>query len=256
MANNVAKLKLSNDRKVSQLVSEKTGSPKIPNSFGLPAKQSCPGATEVCKEICYAFQLERVWKGVANVTQHNYDVLKQVSRSPSKTYDLLSDLIAEYNRIYENKNSKLDYELENVFRIHWDGDFFSANYAKAWARVIKDNPQISFWAYTRSFTIKLNVIPYLYDIDNLALYLSVDKANAKYAKDVKRHYPNVRIALLDDTFAEAQEQFVNLFDRKAPPCPAETGKYKLHSGGKGACVNCMMCVDSKNHVLFAKTKEN
>ena len=61
------KLKRSKDRKVANSLTASNGV-RIANSFGLPAGRdySCPSATSVCSQICYAGQLENSARNAIN----------------------------------------------------------------------------------------------------------------------------------------------------------------------------------------------
>src|SRR3954465_8629958 len=70
-------LRRSADRKVANLVSPNGKTPKIANSFGLPAGRaySCPGATATCERVCYAGKLEGLYKGLQQVLTSNLEQL-------------------------------------------------------------------------------------------------------------------------------------------------------------------------------------
>jgi hypothetical protein len=141
---------------------------------------------------------------------------------------------------------------DRLFRIHHDGDFFSRTYASAWARVIRNNPSVQFWAYTRSFIPGANVVDILADIPNLALYLSVDADNASWAPVVRAEWPSVRIATLTETFAEGSALMAELGQaRPGAACPEVKGAVPLISKAGGACVACGLCVTGKADIRFA-----
>ena len=51
---------------------------------------------------------------------------------------------------------------KKIIRIHVSGDFFNINYLKAWILVAQRNPNLTFYAYTKSLTYwieELNNIP-------------------------------------------------------------------------------------------------
>src|SRR5687768_10120376 len=125
----MAILKRSNDRKVSPAVrvTAKSQTVKSANSFGLPSGKafSCPGATSICESICYAGKLEKIYKGVREVLTHNFDALQGLNMLQMAA--LLNDMIDEFRAESDKKGHA------KVFRIHWDGDFFSMDYARAWA---------------------------------------------------------------------------------------------------------------------------
>ena len=117
------KLKRSMDRKVTNAVSKNGKTPTIANTFGLPAGKdfSCPNQTPTCAKVCYAGKLEKVYKGVRDVLMHNWDLLSNAS--PEDMIFLLDEMIVDFKKDCDKRNA------EKLFRIHWDGDFFSDAYA-------------------------------------------------------------------------------------------------------------------------------
>lgn len=241
-------LKLSNDRKVSPLSrwkeSSKRWEPMVPNAFGLPAgKQgSCPGETPFCNG-CYAARTEKVFTSAGRLVAHNLDLLQGTDTAG------MVALLVEAVNAFEAKATK--HGAEKVFRIHWDGDLFSMDYARAWGRVIRMFPNVQFWLYTRSFEF---VAPFE-GVANVGVYLSVDEYNATAAKQAKQANPWVKLAFCADTW-EATEALAASFEgeRKGPRCPELTGKLAMvGADGKGACVTCGLCVFGKNNVRFSKS---
>lgn len=150
---------------------------------------------------------------------------------------------------------------EPIFRIHWDGDFYSLAYARAWAIVIAENPDIRFWAYTRSFRGRVNVVPTLASLENLTLYLSVDRDNAGAARTILRGYPNARAATLTDTATDGATMLADLGRAYAPACPENTRRIPLvlagrgpNGNGAGACAACGLCIRGTRDVRFAIAK--
>ena len=188
----------SKDRKVTNAVSPNGKTPTIANSFGLPAGKaySCPGATTVCEKVCYAGKLEKVYKGVRNILVSNYEQL--VNASYLEMVALLNEMIGDFRKDCEKRNA------EKLFRIHWDGDFFSHDYAMAWKVAIVLNPDVQFWAYTRSDF----AVPILYDVENLALYFSTDSANRALGIRMKKQY-GVKLAYLAKDFATGKSDFAD-----------------------------------------------
>lgn len=252
------KLKLSNDRKVTPKAKLNSGqwTPEIPNAFGLPAHVSCPGKTAVCESICYAFKLERAYTNVSKLLKHNWDLLQECGDNVKAISSLLDVLIEDYIEAHERVEKLRKTEYPKVFRIHWDGDFYSVAYAKAWSKTIRNYPDIQFWAYTRSFQAPVNVVPYLKEIDNLSLYLSVDSENESKSKRVLARYEDIHVAMLGSTFEGALISISELTGKKAPKCPEQTGRYPLVTDNQqGACVECTLCVQGNNNVLFSISKK-
>lgn len=240
-------LKLSHDRKVSPRgiwqASRKRWVPTIPNSFGLPAGLTCPGATSFCTS-CYAARLEPAWPGIADLVDHNLRLLDDAGGLAGMTA-LLAEAISRY-RTEASRRGLTD--QERVFRIHWDGDFHSLDYAHAWRAVISTSPDIQFWTYTRSFTDPVDVVPILAGLDNLALYLSADPDNIDAARAQADRHPDVHLALCDVDYASARALAP---DRPQLVCPENAERIPLMAGGVGACVSCRLCPDGKRDVLFS-----
>ena len=234
----------SKDRKVTNAVSPNGKTPTIANSFGLPAGKdySCPGATSVCEKICYAGKLEKVYKGVKNILISNFEQL--LATDELGMVALLDEMIQDFKKDCDKRNA------EKLFRIHWDGDFFSLEYARAWAFVIRMNPDVQFWAYTRSEF----AVPILVGIANLSLYFSTDSANRVLGIKLKKQY-GVKLAYLANTFAEGKADFATIQDKAAVPCPENNRKLKLITEKGSACVVCSQCVFNRNDILFSASKK-
>jgi hypothetical protein len=233
----------SKDRKVTNAVSPNGKTPTIANTFGLPSGKaySCPGATSVCEKICYAGKLEKVFKGVKAVLLTNWEQLKDASQEQMEA--LLYQMIDEFDKDCDKRNA------ERLFRIHWDGDFFSDTYTVAWRNVIKAFPKIQFWVYTRSDF----AIPILTGIDNLALYFSTDDDNWQLASELKKS-TGVKLAYLANNFAMGKERMLSITVKSAIPCPENAKKLPLISDKGSACVTCGQCVFARNDILFSASK--
>jgi hypothetical protein len=234
----------SKDRKVTNAVSPNGKSPTIANTFGLPSGKafSCPGATSVCEKICYAGNLERIYKGVKEILFKNWDQLKD-AKYPEMVR-LLDEMIVDFKKDCDKRNA------EKLFRIHWDGDFFNVQYAIAWAAVIKKHSDVQFWVYTRSAF----AVPVLQNISNLALYFSADDANFELASELKEK-TGVKLAYLAENFAMGKERMLSITPKSAIPCPENAKKLKLISDKGSACVTCGQCVYERNDILFSRSKK-
>lgn len=245
------RLTLSKDRKVTNAVMPSGKTARIANAFGLPSgtEWSCPGATSICEKVCYAGKLETIYSGVRNVLLRNWNILNiaDAMGGIGAMVSVLAEMVGEFVAECDKWNA------EKVFRIHWDGDFFSEDYATAWAHVIHFFPNVQFWVYTRSFTPSLNVVPILADLPNLALYLSVDSANVRYATKVKAAHPGVNYAWLAQDFATGRRDIPS--GDKVYNCPENGKRIPLISEKGSACVRCNVCVTGKGAVVFSVTKK-
>jgi len=243
-------LKRSNDRKTANLSNRAGKQPLIANAFGLPAGQaySCPGATTVCESVCYAGKLEKVFPSMRALLEHNWQILSNADYGTMVSE--LNAMVREFIADCEKRGA------EKAFRIHWDGDFFSREYASAWANVIRRNPDVTFWVYTRSFTNRLNVIDIIADIPNLSVYLSVDVANEEWADVIIAEYPTVMVASLSDTMDNAAKVIERVRGNNKPgaKCPELIGAIPLIDIKGGACFTCQLCPKGKADIRFASSK--
>lgn len=231
----------SKDRKVTNSVTP-GGQPRIANAFGLPSGKaySCPGQTSICERICYAGKIEKQYTNVRRVLLHNWQIVSNSTKF--ELAEMLNEMLAEFRAESEKFAAPKD------FRIHWDGDFFSRDYAQAWRIAILANPDIRFWVYTRSFTPELNVTDILEDLPNLTLYLSVDSDNIEYAAEVTAL---ANWAYLADTFDDGR----NAIGRGAYACPENGKRLPLITPKGSACIRCGICIDGRGDVLFSVSKK-
>jgi ferredoxin len=238
------KLKRSNDRKVANAVSPNGKTPTIANTFGLPSGKaySCPGETSVCSKVCYAGKLEKIYKGVRDTLLHNWNLLKDADHDTMEA--LLQDMIDDFKKDCDKRNAP------KLFRIHWDGDFFSDEYAFAWKHIVLNNPDVQFWVYTR---VKSAAV-ILKGIDNLSLYFSADSENIKTAVELKQEY-GVRMAYLAQNFKMGQDQLKELISKPGAKCPENAKRIPLISTNGSACVSCGLCVYNKADIVFSASKK-
>lgn len=229
----------SKDRKVANSVT-KSGNPNIANSFGLPAgkEYSCPEQTDFCGKICYAVKLEKIYKGVKSNLIANWESVKD------SDFDTLVESLDSMITAFENECDRKN--ADKLFRIHWDGDFFSNDYTRAWSAVIANHPDTHFWVYTRvlASAMVLNLAKH----SNLALYFSADIDNLHFANIAKDK--GINIAFVGKTFAEGKEYFP-----KATKCPENNKALPLISEKGSACKVCGLCVMGRKDVLFSTSKK-
>jgi hypothetical protein len=238
------KLKRSNDRKVANLVTKNGKQAAIANTFGLPAGKnfSCPGATSVCESVCYAGKLEKLFPGVKTNLLHNWALLKDASNDTMVS--LLNEMIVEFKADCVKKDAPM------LFRIHWDGDFFSDAYAYAWKTVIDKHADVQFWVYTRVKSAAL----ILKDVSNLSLYYSTDDENKEIAFDLKTN-SKVRLAYLGKTFSATENTMKELTGKPGAKCPENNKSIPLISSNGSACVSCGLCVYGKADIRFSASKK-
>ena len=237
------KLKRSNDRKVTNRVDTKGVSSLLKNTFGLPSgiAYSCRGETPTCKRVCYAGKLEKLYPSVRALLLHNWLLLKDADEDTMVS--LLDDMIQSYLKDC-NKHPSVD----KIFRIHWDGDFFSDEYTVAWATVIQRHPSIQFWVYTRvESSARI-----LQGINNLALYYSTDRDNESIGISLRAI--GIKLAYLEDTFETGGIRLKVITGKVGAMCPENKGVIPLISTLGSACGVCRLCVDNRTDIRFSITK--
>lgn len=271
----VPDLHVANDRKTRFY-------PTQDNTFGLPAGPielggSCPWCTRGkggCFHIpegrrspdCYAYNIERAFKEAGRRIRENMDLLESASRMDWALQKMVSGF-RDKTKAYAKKKG-LDPRKLLKFRIHWAGDMFSDEYAMAWAKVCRDNPDITFWTYTRSY----DRAHFLAGMPNLKLYLSTDMDS--WEKGVRTFMAlggpcdkNLGVAFMAKTEEEILEckrligshperfgvdkGLVQLFSAASAPvskCPVDLGRMEL----TGACSKCKMCFSQGSQFLWFK----
>jgi hypothetical protein len=243
----MATLKASKDRKVANVVNKAGKQALIANAFGLPAgdKFSCGGMTAVCESICYANKLEILFPAVRTLLMHNWDLLKDADYDTTVT--LLDEVICEFEAASDKRGAV------KVFRIHWDGDFFSANYTAAWLEVIRRHPGVQFWVYTREAAFAVMV--HKANLPNVSLYYSADAANMPVARMLHTTY-GIRLAMLADTFQSGQAQMREITGKVGAKCPEnnKASNFALINTDGSACVRCGLCIYGKANIVFSASK--
>lgn len=108
-------------------------------NFGITAYKSmsgkliCPFAKD-CVKFCYAQKGAYSWSNVKPAFEKRYEL--------TKTDDFIDLMNCEIKR------KKVDF-----LRIHDSGDFYSKVYIKKWFTIANDNPNVKFYAYTKSFIL-------------------------------------------------------------------------------------------------------
>lgn len=114
--------------------------------WNLPAKKTCPFATEHCKAKCYAVKAERMYPDCLPCRERN------LKSSLSDSFvDDMKKLISRRIRHPVYKRAEKIY-----FRIHESGDFYSQSYFDKWVDIATAFPGVTFLAYTKSLKFVLN----------------------------------------------------------------------------------------------------
>lgn len=110
--------------------------------FSIIPLLTCPGATSGCIKNCYA--LNNYYPDTIKCRVENY----LLTRNP-----LFVSIVSEYLKDYLKKHSRKLKGKKLAFRIHEAGDFYSTEYMLKWFEIARMFPEITFYAYTKSFSI-------------------------------------------------------------------------------------------------------
>ena len=236
-------LKVSSDRKTANAVTA-GGNVPFGNAFGLPAGSngSCRDVTSVCAEICYAERAEGYLPNVSRLVRANYEYL--LTLDYAGMVDALSGMVAEFERKSDKRGA------DKFFRIHWDGDFFSMDYTRAWIDVVRAFPAVQFWLYTRSSASAVAI--HKASLENVSLYFSADRVNAPIAQMLSRTY-GIRVAMLGSTFQEARAALEEATGSAGKACPENGKRLALISPKGSACARCKLCIYGRADIAFSIT---
>lgn len=177
--------------------------------FNLTPVESCLNCSE-CKKYCYALKSYRQYPGTKTAWNKNLHVC-------SNDLDTFKHEMRDFLTIYNPK----------YFRLHSAGDFFNQEYLNAWIKIIKEFPDITFLAYTKSYDhLNFNDIP-----GNFKLFFSIEP-NSEMPKE---KYHSIKHA-----YIESDNRINNSF-----VCPATTADHT-----KMTCDKCLRCFKGNKNVVF------
>lgn len=196
---------------------------------------TCPGSTLECETICYA---KRITGDVRNIYFRN-------------VYDSVPEIPAE----------------AKLLRIHVSGDFDTVAYIDNWRARLLERPDVSAWAYTRSWRVPslLPALEELRALPNMQLFASMDPSTSDMPpaswrrawiwRDEGGQWPiEKRLFTMGWTGLTTPYGLLNLpknllatAERGVTPafvCPEETGD-------KANCIECGYCFHGqRNDVVF------
>jgi hypothetical protein len=179
---------------------------------------SCPGSTSVCEVLCYA-------KRIRGIVRDIYEINTQVHPSDVPPIPAACKLL----------------------RLHVSGDFDTVQYIDAWIARLTERPDVTCWAYTRSWRVAelLPALERLRALPNMQLFASVDYSSelpptgwrrAWIQNDRDRHRENIN--------SWDGENHLTIDGTMSYVCPEELGT-------KENCQACGYCLHGKrNDVTF------
>lgn len=153
------------------------------HSFSLPALTTCPGATAACITACYARRGHFVWPANSRRYQANLRASRRAG-------------------FVRRINHELRDQWVRVLRVHVAGDFYDAPYVARWYAIARANPQVQFFAYTRSWrqAALQPLLVQLAGLPNWQLWWSEDRDTAGQAPRL----PGIPIAYMCDRPGDEQ----------------------------------------------------
>jgi len=193
--------------------------------WSIPAVDTCPGSTAICRELCYAMRHRFRFDSVKHRLAWN---LQQSRRN-----DFVERMLAEIR-----SSGVL------VLRLHVAGDFYDAEYVRKWLTIVQRSPRARFYGYTRSWRIA-SIGPALEELaacSAMRLWYSVDDESGIPATVP----PAVRIAYLQTTSATLpsgadlvfRPQRLRTLPELPIVCDSETVSGKQQSVTCGSCGRC------------------
>lgn len=215
--------------------------------WSIPAIDSCPGSSQLCRNECYACKGFYNYPSVEDSLQANFRLAKSMAFVPT-----ISRFIAKRS--------------PDTVRIHVSGDFYSEGYLKKWSRVVRNNPGTLFYAYTRSWRSRSgDTSPWLGRLlefasePNVRLWFSCDSETGAPPRSRK-----VRRAYMATSDYDSPSFLVDLVFRtntgtelKRDPrtsvlvCPVEQGLSGSHDL---QCSSCRLCFDDSRQASLGKPR--
>ena len=215
-------------------------------NISLPAVETCGGLSAACAGPdgkCYVLKIYKRRPTVLKAHQNTYvGILEALENGdefelPTKVKD------------------------GDVFRLHVAGDFFDSAYVYAWINLMVNNPNIQFFAYTRSWRMPEMVesLHALAALPNMELLLSVDRDTGYPNED---DWSGFRTAFMmvtdDDAYLVKPDTHVVFRDNRHVVlkqvngnlvCPTENGITKT------TCEKCKWCFKANPNKTALNRKE-
>ena len=215
-------------------------------NMSIPAVETCGGMSIACAGPdgkCYVLKIYKRWPTVLASHQNTY--------------------VAVLEALENGDNLELPTKVHDgdIMRLHVAGDFFDPAYVYAWIKLMNENPNIQFFAYTRSWRMPdmVESLQKLANLPNMTLLLSVDRDTGypdaiewygyrtafMMVDDDDSHLvrPDTHVVFRDKRFAVLKQVNGNLV------CPTENGVTKT------TCEKCKWCFKAQvNKTALAKTE--
>ena len=203
--------------------------------WSIPALHTCPGASEVCKLVCYAMTGFFVMPSVEKA----HDTNLRATRSKEFVPWMIQQIKLNFVR---------------VVRIHVAGDFYNRQYIKRWLKIVRSCPDVKFYAYTRSWA-KVEFLDLLIELGrepNMTLYFSWDRSMSFPPK--RKGIRTCYLSQDDTDFPRRKTDLVFRDDPQTPMKHDPVGNLICpYDNEMSRGVNCSLCGICWNKQLLNKT---
>lgn len=203
--------------------------------FSILAGATCPGKTAKCVAHCYAMKRFFKMPNVLAAHSRHWEATKQ-----SDFADKMIDEIRQLNLV--------------LLRIHVAGDFYDAPYVRKWIEIVESCPEVTFYAYTRSWRVqKMQLaLKHMALLPNFQLWWSAD-SDTHALNGRPPVVEGVKIAYMQSEHGEEIPSYTDLIFRVKRKdlvvkyleghlvCPAEQGIYP-----KPPCEKCRLCFNGRD----------
>jgi|TARA_R110001583_G_scaffold67107_2_gene192260 hypothetical protein len=225
-------------------------------SMDLLSGWSCPHAKECLSKVHETGEISKAGNPRVKLKDGKYTefrcfsasqeaLLPNVYSKRKRNYDALRGM--GVNEMIHHLNNDLPTDA-GIIRIHVAGDFFNADYMRAWYNVASMNPSILFYGYTKSLAywqFHINEYP---ELDNLVLTASyggtqdelISEYNLRSTKVVFSEFEAYKLGLeidSDDSHAarpDLRNQDFALLIHGVQPKGSEAAKALVELKGKGS----------------------
>jgi len=170
--------------------------------FSLPAGKTCPGAM-----LCKSFAVidnngkrsiqdgkDTIFRCFAASSEVQYD---QVFNNRADNLSMIVNALQDGTAVDLINNSIQHYRTKSIklVRIHESGDFFSSAYLDAWIQVAQLNPDLKFYAYSKS-------LEYFVDLELPTNFYITASKGGKF-DDLINNFERYSVVVADDQEAES-----------------------------------------------------
>ena len=170
--------------------------------WNLPTGHTCPFALECLVKV----------DKVTGKFDNKSNAYKCYAANPERFPAVRNHRWNNYEHVLSKQKIILPKNCDAI-RIHASGDFFNQQYFDMWVKIAKENPNVEFWAYTKSLKYwvnRINKIPC-----NLILTASyggrndelIEQYNLKYSIVIKEKKDDMPIDYNDDYARKANINF-------------------------------------------------